>query len=283
MLLTALAALVAGCHPADEVSLAVRPAGNTEDDRSSDHARSPAVHWGYAADDGPARWARLDRAWSLCDSGQRQSPIDLSDAVERAIGRVIVQTPGDRQVGVVNQQNVISALDNGHTIQVNALTGEAMIVAEKRYSLVQFHFHAPSEHTMNGHRFPMEIHFVHATEYGALAVIGILAEPGAENPGIAPLWAQLRTTAGLETRIALPSGFADALFPARSAYFHYSGSLTTPPCTEDVTWFVAEEPTHLSRGQIATFTAVYDHNSRPVQPRLERGLYIDSTPAIEAH
>jgi carbonic anhydrase len=248
---------------------------------SESHGDDSAVHWGYEADDGPDRWASLNSEWNLCAEGVEQSPIDLANASEIELPAVEFQLPSEQEVEVLNQEGVIGALDNGHTIQINSSTGETMTVGDETYALVQFHFHAPSEHTVDGEHFPMEMHFVHQAENGALAVAGVLIEEGAQNPSIAPLWTQLAEAPGNATTVRIPPEFSDHIFSGdATGVYHYSGSLTTPPCSEGVQWYVRRTPTQLSRDQIAEFTAVYDHNNRPVQALNGRTVFLDETPAL---
>ena len=240
-----------------------------------------AVHWGYEAENGPNVWGSMSPDWSTCAEGLGQSPIDITSATKGDLPAVEFDIPNGQEVEVLNQGGVISELDNGHTIQINAKTGEKLTVGDKSYSLVQFHFHAPSEHTVDGEHFPMEMHFVHQAEDGALAVLGLLLEEGFANPGIEPLWANLSAGAGTEVAIEVPAEFAEHVFPnVGSGFYHYDGSLTTPPCSEGVNWYVRRTPTQLSKEQIAAFTAVYDHNNRPVQALNDRTLYVDENPSV---
>jgi carbonic anhydrase len=125
----------------------------------------------------------------------------------------------------------------------------------------------------------MEMHFVHRAEDGALAVVAVLIKEGDHNPGIAPLWAQLGNAPGIETTVKIPAGFSDYIFSGEaSGIYHYDGSLTTPPCSEGVKWYIRKTPTQLSKEQIAAFMAIYDHNNRPVQPLNDRRLYLDTNP-----
>ncbi len=246
------------------------------------HGDDHTVHWGYEVDNGPDAWGSMDSAWALCEEGREQSPIDLIDATAIELPAVDIEMPSEQEVDVLNQAGVIHELDNGHTIQVNAKTSETMTVGDKTYALVQFHFHAPSEHTIDDEHFPMEMHFVHQAEGGALAVVGVLIDEGAQNPGIAPLWAQLPEGPGTETTVKIPAGFADYIFPNVGAgFYHYDGSLTTPPCSESVKWYIRKTSTSLSKDQIAAFTAVYDHNNRPMQALNERTLYLDENPTVK--
>jgi carbonic anhydrase len=232
------------------------------------------VHWGYGADDGPARWAAMNPGWLLCAEGSEQSPIDLTNAVGGALERVEIRTPSLAQVTVLNQEHVFGALDNGHTIQINAATGETLTVGDQSYALVQFHFHAPSEHTVDGEHYPMEMHIIHSSTDGKIAVIGVFIEEGAPNPAVAPIWRQIPKGHGSEATIDLPAD--------KRLYF-YDGSYTTPPCSEGVKWFVMKEPVQLSREQIATFRDVYEGNNRPLQAVNDRRLYDDDDPPLTIH
>ena len=248
------------------------------------HDEVHVVHWGYEADDGPDAWGSMDSEWTLCSEGREQSPIDLVNAAPVELPEVEIDTPSDQEVEVLNQAGVIDALDNGHTIQINTKSAESMSIGHKTYVLLQFHFHAPSEHTVGGDHFPMEMHFVHQAEDGALAVVGVLVEEGADNPSIAPLWEQLSEARGKEATVQIPPEFAEHVFSGDPAgLYHYRGSLTTPPCSERVSWYVRRTPTQLSKDQIAAFTAYYDHNNRPVQALNDRTLYLDENPTVNIH
>ncbi len=251
---------------------------------SKGHGDRHGAHWGYEAGNGPDQWGSMDPAWSLCAEGRGQSPIDLANATEFELPASEIHTPSKQEVEVLNQAGVIGALDNGHTIQINSKTGETLSVGDKTYALVQFHFHAPSEHTVDGPHFPMEMHFVHQAQDGALAVVGVLIAEGPENPGIVPLWEQLAAAPGTRTMIRIPAGFAEHVFSGEATrIYHYDGSLTTPPCSEGVQWYVRKTPTQLSKDQIAAFTAIYDHNNRPVQALNDRTLSLDENPAVTIH
>ncbi len=223
----------------------------------------------------------MSSEWSLCGAGLEQSPIDLANTAPAELPAVEFDTPSDQEVEVLNQEGVIDALDNGHTIQINTKSAEKMTVGDKTYALVQFHFHAPSEHTVDGEHFPMEMHFVHRAEDGALAVVGVLIQEGAENPSLVPLWEQLTQAPGTQAAVRIPPEFAEHLFSGEATgVYHYRGSLTTPPCSEGVSWYIRRTPTQLSREQIAAFTARYDHNNRPAQARGDRTVHLDEDPAL---
>jgi carbonic anhydrase len=268
VVVVALSLLIAACSQADTETA------------SDEHG---STHWGYDADNGPNNWGSMDSEWALCDDGREQSPIDVANASQKELPDLVIHTPSDREVDVMNQEGVISALDNGHTIQINSKTGETLTVGDRTYALVQFHFHAPSEHTVDGEHFPMEMHFVHQAEDGALAVVGVLIEEGTPNSSLAPIWEQLGATPGSETTVHISAEFADQIFSGEpTGVHHYRGSLTTPPCSEGVNWFVRRTPTQLSKDQIAAFTAIYDHNNRPVQALNNRTLYLDENIRLSA-
>jgi carbonic anhydrase len=242
------------------------------------------VHWGYEDENGPARWGAMKAEWEKCSKGRQQSPVDLATPVERDLPAIVVHTLSAHVVEILNQMDVLEELDNGHTVQVNALLPDALQIDGKSYSLQQFHFHSPSEHTVDGEHLPMEIHFVNEAADGSLAVLGVLVRAGAENPPIESLWASLPSGQGGTSKTQLPEAFASNLLSdAESGFYHYTGSLTTPPCTEGVKWMIKKVPTELSEAQIQRFRSIYDHNNRPTNPLYDRELYVDSSPNIRLY
>jgi carbonic anhydrase len=226
-----------------------------------------APHWDYGPDHGPAHWSSLDPANATCASGTRQSPIDI---VPGDVARAAAA--GVTELRAVHRDHAADVVHNGHTVQVNDPGAETLTIAGQPYTLVQYHFHSPSENTVAGRRFPLEMHLVHRSSGGALAVLGVLVEEGAENPAFAPLWSRLPRQAGEEIHLEHVSVDVDAMLPRERAAWRFDGSLTTPPCTEGVTWLVFARPVALSARQIAAFRGVMDGNSRPVQPRNGRAL-----------
>ncbi len=233
---------------------------------AGDHAPAAAarhgVHWGYEGFDGPEHWGHLDAGYRLCGTGQSQSPIDLGMA--NTVASVTVQTDYKREP--------LTILNNGHTVQVNFDGAAGLMSANHRYSLKQVHFHTPSEHVINGRRYPLEAHFVHADEYGKLAVLGVLFEEGSTNMELAKvIVAAPRREAAAKT----VEGFSfdpRALLPASLEVYRYMGSLTTPPCSEGVNWHVAAQPITASASQMADLMEIMGHNARPVQAFNERLL-----------
>ena len=236
-------------------------------------------HFGYSGEAAPANWGKLSPDWRTCAEGKNQSPIDLADFVEAQLPPLHVNytTFG---VNIVN---------NGHAVQVNYAKGSQVQANshehapyvgmvpyapgsvlhhdDETFELKQFHFHSPSEHTLNGKPFPMEMHLVHGDKNGNLAVVSVLMTEGpTDNPVIAKLWAQMPTKMGDKNTLAAQINAAD-LLPMSKDYFLYNGSLTTPPCSEGVRWFVMKEAITVSKAQFEAFRqAVGSPNNRPVQP-----------------
>lgn len=220
------------------------------------------VHWGYKGDIGPDSWADLSADFQTCSTGDRQTPIDLTGATTGSDAPALIFDYKPFPLAIVN---------NGHTIQVNAAPGSSCTIGDTKYELLQFHFHHPSEHLLNGETLNMECHLVHKSAEGGLAVIGIFFTPGNENVVLKPLFDQMPSKAG-ETVTGIGTINPRDLFPASGAYFGYQGSLTTPPCSEGLNWTVFKHPVELSPEQIKQFASLYAHNARPVQPLNGRPL-----------
>lgn len=222
-------------------------------------------HWGYQGELGPDHWGSLDPAFAVCTGGHEQSPIDLRGAAREGLSEIVFEYA----------PSPISIQNNGHSIQVDYQAGSGIVLDGIRYGLVQFHFHHRSEHTVDGADFPLELHLVHEDANGALAVVGVFLEEGAANEALAPVWRHLPAEAGPAAPVA---GTVDAaaLLPERRTTWRYSGSLTTPPCSEGVSWLMMTEPVTVSREQIEAFRALFPVNNRPVQPLNGRRLVTDA-------
>jgi carbonic anhydrase len=166
-------------------------------------------------------------------------------------------------------------VNNGHTVQVNHDAGSTILVAGIYFEIKEFHFHAPSEHTINGQHFELEMHLVHQSADGELAVVGLLIGSGGEHLGFAPVWDNLPTNAN-EERSNEATLDADDLLPASRLSYRYSGSLTTPPCSEGVKWIVLTTSIEMSEAQIATFKNMMQNNNRPVQAHNGREIMVYS-------
>jgi carbonic anhydrase len=225
-----------------------------------------AAHWGYEGAEGPMHWAALSAGFATCASGRQQSPVDLSDPVA-----------GTHPAYSVAYAPIRPTLrNNGHTIQVDYPEGSTLTIGGESFTLLQYHFHAPSEHTLNGRHFPMELHLVHRGANG-LAVLGVMIREGARNEGYAALLDNLPGGSG-EQRPLAAEHRAETLLPAQiGGVYRYQGSLTTPPCSEEVSWHVLADPVELSTEQIAQFRRVFAMNSRPVQPLAGRALRLEQS------
>jgi len=233
-----------------------------------------SAHWGYGEHDGPAVWAELSPDYGLCAEGREQSPIDLRNAQPREHPPVALAYQ-PQSLRMIRHEHVVDVIDNGHTIQVSYDEGSVLTIGEKQYELAQYHFHAPSEHTVAGKHSPMEMHLVHKSTSGELAVLGVLIAEGAHNTAFDPVWSHLPRSPGEKVHLEHVKVQIDALLPTGLRHYRYRGSLTTPPCTEGVSWLVAESPVELSGEQIAAFTAIIRANNRPVQELGERTVGID--------
>ena len=215
-----------------------------------------SAHWGYKGEGAPANWSKLDPANATCSAGQRQSPIDLKGAKASAL----LALKFDYKTVPLN------ITDNGHTIQVDYVPGSMLTVGGKTYVLKQFHFHHPSEEHVNGRGYDMVAHLVHADSDGHLAVVAVLFNTGQANAVIGQVWKNIPAEKNKTVNISGATLNARDLLPSDLGYFTYSGSLTTPPCSEDVTWFVLKTPKTLSPDQLAAFARLYPDNARPIQP-----------------
>ena len=228
-------------------------------DKHNEHAVDQSnLHWNY---DKPAEWGELDAQYHLCKDGKRQSPIDITDTSYANLGSISFNyRSGPKEI-----------INNGHTIQVNMHTGSFILVSGKRYELLQFHFHAPSEHTINGKPADMVAHFVHQARDGQLGVVAVLMERCKQNSLIEQLWKKLPRRNGDKNTLSKKINVKD-LIPDNRDYYNYSGSLTTPPCSEGVNWMVLKRPVEVSADQIKTFTDLFPNSVRPVQERYHRPI-----------
>ncbi len=221
-----------------------------------------AAEWGYEGDIGPKHWGSLSPSYILAKQGKQQSPIDISKPIENDLPRVVFNYRPAK----------INLVYNGHTIEEEE-GGSHILIKGKLFELKQFHFHAPSEHTINDRHADMEMHLVHKAEDGVVAVIAVMIKQGAENRNFASIWENLPTPENSEVHIARTVDAAD-LIPGNHAYYHYRGSFTTPPCAEGVVWLVMVEPIELSPGQINKFKSIINGNNRPVQLLNGRDVYL---------
>jgi carbonic anhydrase len=220
-------------------------------------AAQTATPWSYTGKTGPINWGKLDPAYKNCSEGHEQSPIDIRGAhLNKALAPIEIHY----LAAPVTLENT------GNTIMVHVHPGSYIVADGTRYDLQQFHFHHPSEEAVKGRLTDMVVHLVHKSGDGKMAVIAVrfTMDRGDANAVIAALWPHLPTSTGSTadvTDMINPGGF----LPADRGYWTYVGSLTAPPCTESVRWFVFEDVLSISRGQLRAFTSIIPMNSRPLQ------------------
>jgi len=219
----------------------------------------------YSGANGPEAWASLSPEYTTCADGSAQSPIDLADADEVDLADVVF----DYRAGDVE------LVDTGHTIQANEPAGSSIMVDGERYALAQFHFHEPSEHTIAGEQFAGELHLVHRDDRGRLAVVAVLLRQGADSAALAPVFAALPPEPGATAQLA--DFDPSRVLPQQRTTYRYDGSLTTPPCTEGVGWFVLDTPIDVSAAQLAAFSGIIEPNNRPLQARGDRDIAHDTS------
>jgi carbonic anhydrase len=225
-------------------------------------ASDQTAHWSYEGKEGPEHWSDLSDDYHMCRNGSNQSPVDLQQYVRAELPELVFEynSPPNRET------------NNGHTIQLDVASGSFLKIPSRGriLELKQFHFHSPSEHTIEGQSLAMEMHFVHVEEGGGLAVVGVMLKEGKEHPVLNELWSFMPKNAGESVEPPIGIEETDLLPPTRE-YYYYSGSLTTPPCSEGVAWFVLKNPIEASAEQIAIFKQNMGRaTNRPVQPRNSR-------------
>lgn len=218
-----------------------------------------STHWGYEGNGAPEHWGDLDEAFKTCQSGTSQSPVNID-----------TQSVHDEQLAALDVQYAdgpSTLLNNGHTLQaeISSYTTDSIHLINDVYTLKQFHFHAPSENTIDGKQYAMEMHLVHEDRTGKIAVVAVLFDIGEPNDALENLWQSIPAD-GDNMPLFSPININE-LLPEDKNYWHYSGSLTTPPCSESVSWFVMKSPLTLSQEQLSRFRAAIQYNNnRPVQP-----------------
>lgn len=229
-------------------------AGNAGQEHHPEHA------WDYGEALGPSHWGDLKPEFATCKTGHQQSPIDI-------------RNPQKAQLPPIHfdyKPSPLHIIDNGHTIMVNYAPGSSISIGEKKYVLKQFHFHRPSEEQINGKPFAMVMHLVHANQEGKLAVVAVLLQQGGDNSLVGELWKHLPGEKDKEERLDNVQIDVSRILPADRGYYTFPGSLTTPPCSEDVTWLVLKNPITVSAEEIERFSHLYPDNARPTQPLYDR-------------
>ena len=248
------AARTTSSHAAVATAVRPRPAMARDATKAPASHGAASAHWSYEGSGSPAAWSTLKPEFAKCSNGMRQSPIDIQGGI-----RVDLEP-----VQFDYKPSAFRVLDNGHTVQVNVAPGNSIEVGGRRFDLVEFHFHRPSEERINGKQFDMVAHLVHKDLEGRLAVVAVLLESGGTHAVIQSVWNNLPLEKGEEQAARTTMNVAE-LLPADRSYFTYMGSLTTPPCSEGVLWMVMETPVPISASQIDIFAHLYPMNARPIQ------------------
>ena len=234
--------------------------GDKKGDKKDAHgpADTHAAHWDYEGAMGPENWGK---EFPTCGKGKSQAPLNIKGPFEKVRFSIAPDY----------KQGQLKIVNNGHTIQVNVATGSKIRIDGKPFDLLQFHFHRPSEEHIDGKPSAMVVHFVHKSPEGELAVLAVMLREGNENPGIKTLWTLAPKAAGPEV---VPDGvmFNPAnLLPKEMDFFHYDGSLTTPPCTEKVKFYILKTQVNIAKEQVTDFP--FKMNARPIQPANGRPIY----------
>ncbi|MDH5757332.1 MAG: carbonic anhydrase family protein [Nitrospinota bacterium] len=211
-------------------------------------------HWSYSGATGPEHWGDLDPQWAACKSGTNQSPVDITDPVTHA----------SADMEFHYKASAGTVMNNGHTIVFTPTDGGYILVSGKQYNLLQFHFHTPSEHLVNGSAYRMEGHLVSQAADGNYAVVGVFYDSGNGNNVVETVFGAVSDTENHETAVTAEVD-ANGLLPSGMAYYRYSGSLTTPPCTEGLVWSVFETPSTAAETDIQKMENLYGGNARPAQ------------------
>ncbi len=230
--------------------------------------------WGYEASEGPSKWGSLSPKWAVCSSGKMQSPIDIEKTARMDLPELRAEFK-PAVLKIVHHEHMADVINTGHSIQVNYTEGDTLKVGGEEFQLLQYHFHSPSEHTVGGKHFPIEMHMVHKSANGKLAVVGVFIEEGKHNSAFDPVWSNLPSSKSVQHHLEHVTVDVNQLLPTSKTSYRYDGSLTTPPCSEGVKWIVMTDPVQISAQQINAFRNVMKDNNRPVQPLNARKVVTD--------
>ena len=212
--------------------------------------------WSYGGTTGPDHWGDLNPEFAPCKRGHSQSPIDIRTTQKTDLPAIRFDY----------KPAPLHIIDNGHTVMINYAPGSSIQVGDKQYELKQFHFHRPSEEKINGRRYAMVVHLVHVAHDGSVAVVAVLLQKGEDNSLIHELWGDFPQEKDREQILDNVQINVATLLPADRRYYTFSGSLTTPPCSENVTWYVMKQPATVSAAEIQDFSRLYRDDARPTQP-----------------
>lgn len=259
------------------ISCTSKPTETSEQSVSADSvSNQPAavsarpVHWGYDGEDGPEQWASLSPVYALCAEGKSQSPVNISKTNNQGDANWTFDYHAT-SLKISHTEHMEDIIDNGHTIQVTVEEGSTFTYNDQMYELKQFHFHTPSEHTIDGQHMPMEMHMVHQSTDGSLAVVSVLFEEGDQaNKNLQEIIENLPGAKGETIHATEAAHELEVTIPEDNDAYHYTGSLTTPPCSENVQWMVLREMATVTADQVEAFSSRIGPNNRPVQSLNER-------------
>jgi len=251
------AILFSGCTEKAEKQIGENIPKETASSEVTSSEKVSEPHWTYEGKEGAENWAEL--GYPDC-AGKEQSPIDIP-----------YKTPlHANDISYNHNPSVIEISNNGHTIKVAEENKSTITIDGNNYSLQQYHFHAPSEHTLNGTYYDMELHLVHQSDAGKYSVVTVMIKSGSENKAYEPIWEHLPALKGEKENITSLKIDEYDLLPANLSYYRYTGSFTTPPCTEGINFIIMSNPVELSKAQIEAFQAIYSRTNRPIQPLNQR-------------
>ena len=228
--------------------------GCTTETKITKPVECTGITWTHNGPSGATHWVDLCSGFSAC-GGQRQSPLNITGAENNNTLSAITFNYKTTTIEIEN---------NGHTIEFLCQPGSKITINGTVYDLLQFHYHGSSEHTVEGVQYPLEVHFVHKATDSNYAVLGILFEEGAENPLFTSFLSHFPKQVGIYKDDLIQLDLT-SLFPTNKSYYNYSGSLTTPPCSEVVNWYVFKNKVTASAAQLSVFRAILKNNFRPVQ------------------
>lgn len=241
------------------LGLSIGCSGENQGMKEANSGKPSNVHWGYSGQIGPTFWGSLADEFVTCDVGREQSPINIKTERVMNLSPLEFSYKPSRDSVIVN---------NTHTLQITYENGSFMEIAGKQYELLQFHFHSPSEHKIHGKRADLVAHLVHKSQKGEIAVLAILFDEGMADELVSTVWANAPRKKG-NSMISGEINVKDWL-PSDKTYYNYSGSLTTPPCTEKVNWNILQSKLSVSKKQVADFKKIFKKSTRPIQALNDR-------------
>lgn len=275
LILYSVVYLIVACSPSSKKVAENDQQNQVEKSEAVKQSARPA-HWGYEGDVDPSHWGSLDPVYSKCGDGKHQSPINI---IRDNLGEGVKFNLNYKPIPsfhIAHNEHMEEIIDNGHTIQVTVKEGSEITIEGKTYELKQFHFHTPSEHTIDGNYYPMEMHMVHQGSDKSLAVVSVLFTEGeVPNENIDKIIAHIPNSKGDGRHVENTDLDINAALPSDIYAYHYIGSLTTPPCSENVQWLVLRDNIALTPDQIDAFSSKIAKNNRPIQALNDRTVKLD--------